>query len=226
MPTPLHLSNAHPSGRADVTGQADSAPGLRPEQLFAKLERFPKNLELRSLRPEDRIALMRTVDRCTPATRQDRFHEPISALPLGWARRMCRVTPKRVAVGAVVEAVQHRLFGSGGAALGAPCDDEIVALAQIEQEDGGAELAVLVEDSYHRLGLGRVVVMAALIDAAKMGVTTVHAHLLPGNEGIRRLLTSLELPVVHGHDDGKERWSVDISEFAVDAPGGTGLRGT
>ena len=69
-------------------------------------------------------------------------------------------------------------------------------------------------------------VMAALVEAAKTGITTVHAHLLPENQGIRRLLWSLQLPVARGHDDGKERWSVNISELTVDTSPVPGVRGT
>lgn len=137
VPTPPSLLNLGIPRPVDLTEPAQGAPGLRPEQFFAELDRLPKDVDLRWRSQEDRHALICTADRCSSATRQDRFHEPIGALPPGWARRICRITPERVAVAAVVEAVEHRLSGTAGTALGAPCDDEIVALAQVPVRQAG-----------------------------------------------------------------------------------------
>lgn len=52
---------------------------------------------------------------------------------------------------------------------------------------------------------------AALSEAARNGIGRVKAHLLADNDGVRRLLSSLDLPLRRGHDDGKECWTVDIS---------------
>ena len=171
-------------------------------------------LKLRSLTVDDRHALGRTVDRCTPATRYARFHEALPSLPLGWARRICQPGNGRVVVAAVVEAAGHVLADDGGAALGAPYEDELVGIAQVEPAFGGAELAVFVEDAYHRRGLGGLLVRAALTEAADGGIRVVKAHVLPGNDPIERLLTSLDLPVRAGHDDGKVCWTVEISGLA------------
>ena len=70
----------------------------------------------------------------------------------------------------MVEGIDHRLADQPDAALGAPFDDEVLALDQVEPEVGGAELAVLVEDAYQRTGLGLVVVCAALVEVARSGV--------------------------------------------------------
>jgi GNAT superfamily N-acetyltransferase len=158
--------------------------------------------------------LIRTVDRCAPDTRYARFHEVLPSLPIGWARRICQVDGGRVVVAAVVEAAGHVLSDDSGAVLGAPYEDEIAGIAQVEPGFGGAELAVLVEDSYHRRGLGGLLVRAALTEAADQGIRVVKAHVLPGNDPIERLLTSLDVPVQRGHDDGKVCWTVDISSLA------------
>lgn len=185
--------------------------GVRPGLLTSGLEGLPVGIRLRVLSLEDRDALIRMVDRCSPESRCARFHEPLSALPMGWARRICKVTAPRVVVAAVVEGIHHRQADQPGAPLGVPYEDEIVALAQVEPEVGGAELAILVEDSYQRTGLGLLVVCAALSVAAGNGVDRVKAHILPNNDGIRRLMSSLGLPLRYGHDDGKECLTVDIS---------------
>ncbi len=185
-----------------------------PAALVDGLPALPLGIRLRYLSPADKEALVRMVDRTSPQSRQGRFHEPLAALPPGWARAISNVTGRRVAVAAVVEGIDHRLANQPDAALGAPFDDEVVALAQVEPEVGGAELAVLVEDAYQRTGLGLVVVCVALVEVARSGVPRVRAHILPGNDGIRRLLSALELPVRRGHDDGKECWTLDISSLS------------
>ncbi len=171
-------------------------------------------ITFRALNEPDMHALIRTVDRSSPGSRRARFHEPLSSLPLGWARRICRAATDRVAVAAVVRSHQHHLWKVSGAAMGDPADDEIVALAQVEPGVGAGELAILVEDSYQREGLGRLVVTAALTAAAVRGTTQVHAHLLPDNDGIQRLLEALELPLVRRQRDTKLIWTMDCSVLA------------
>lgn len=215
MSIALSLLDAFPM--LPPTALAADRGGLRPDLLIDGLERLPSGLRLRSLCAQDRDALIRTVDRCSPQSRQDRFHEPLPTLPIGWARSICRVTGRRVVVAAVVEGIDHRQATQLGASLGAPYDEEIVALAQVEPEPGGAELTILVEDAYQRVGLGVLVVCAALTEAARKGIPKVKAHILPDNEGIRRLLSSLDLPTRRGHDDGKECWTLDISHLGAAA---------
>ncbi len=209
MSVALSLLEAFPA--LPRTALAADQGGLRPDLLSQELEGLPRGLRLRALALDDAGALVRTVDRCSAKTRQDRFHEPLPSLPASWARRICRADGRRVVIAAVVEGIDHRQADQPGATLGAPYDDEVVALAQVEPEHGGAELAILVEDSYQRAGLGLLLVCAALTEAARNGLTRVRAHTMPDNEAIRRLLSSLELPTRRGHDDGKECWTVDLS---------------
>jgi RimJ/RimL family protein N-acetyltransferase len=210
----LSLLGALPS--LPSSALAANGGGVRPELLLDELRGLPAEIRLRSLSEEDRHALVRMVDRSSPASRQARFHEPLTALPPGWARTICRVAGSRVVVAAVVEGISHRQADQPGAALGAPYDDEIVALAQVEPDVGGrGELAILVEDSYQRSGLGLIVLCAALAEAARLGVRRVKAYMLPDNDGIRALLSSLDLPIRRGHDDGKECWTIDIAGIAA-----------
>jgi GNAT superfamily N-acetyltransferase len=175
-----------------------------------------ESLTVRALTVEDRHALVRTIDRCSPDTRYARFHMPVPVLTPGWARTICQPAGKRVALAVVVEAAGHRLADEPGVSLGSPYEDEIVAVAQVEPEvDGGAELAVLVEDAYHRTGLGSRLVRAVLTEAAANGFRTLRAHVLPDNDAIRQLLLSLDLPVERGYDDGKVCWTIDISGLAA-----------
>jgi GNAT superfamily N-acetyltransferase len=195
-----------PRARAAADRQAVRGP-VRRHPLHG-------GLRLRPVTVADRDALVRTVDRSSAATREARFHEALPALPLGWARRMCQPAPDRVVVAAVVEGAGHALSDDGAVSLGAPFDDEIVGLAQVEPDFGGAELTVFVEDAYHRRGIGGVLVRAALAEAAGLGIRTVKAHVLPDNDPIHRLLTALDLPLRQGHDDGKVCWTVDITGLA------------
>jgi GNAT superfamily N-acetyltransferase len=190
-----------------VAPRARTAPERRRHPLHG-------GVRLRPVTVDDRDALIRTVDRCSAATRQARFHEALPSLPLGWARRLCTPAPGRVVVAAVVESAGHVLADDADVALGAPFEDEIVGLGQIEPDYDGAELTVFVEDAYHRRGLGGLLVRAALGEAAGLGLRTVTAHVLPDNDPISRLLSGLELPTRQGHDDGKVCWTVDISGLA------------
>lgn len=196
-----HLSCSHTGGRAGA-GHC-----LAPVQVDGHVAQ----IRLRTLSVEDTDALVRTVERCSPDSRRARFHEALSTLPVGWARTICKVDDRRVVVAAVVEGLHHRLADELTASLGAPYEDEIVALVQIEPDVGGAELAILVEDAYQRSGVGSLVLCAALAEAARNGTNRIKAHILPDNDGIRRLLTSTDLPVRRGHDDGKECWFLDTS---------------
>jgi GNAT superfamily N-acetyltransferase len=209
MSVALSLLEAFPA--LPRTALAADHGGVRADVISDQLVRVPHGLRLRSLSLGDADALVRTVDRCSAKTRQDRFHEPLTSLPSSWARRICVPDGRRVVIAAAVEGIDHRQANQPGAILGAPYDDEIVALAQVEPEAGSAELVILVEDSYQRAGLGVLLVCAALSEAARNGLTRVRAHIMPENEGIQRLLSVLELPTRRGHDDGKECWTLDIS---------------
>jgi GNAT superfamily N-acetyltransferase len=199
-PSLLEPLGTLPRARVDDDGAATRPGALRD------------GLTLRALTVEDREALVRTVARCSSDTRYARFHTAVPVLTPGWARAMCQPAGKRVAVGVVVESAGHRLADEPGVSLGSPCGDEIVALAQVEPEvDGSAELAVLVEDAYHRTGLGAMLVRAALTEAARNGLRSVRAHVLPDNDAIRQLLLSLDLPVKRGYDDGKICWTIEIA---------------
>ena len=213
MSVALSLLDAFPA-LPDTALAADSG-GVPAGLLSDKLKGLSAGVRLRALSEDDIDALVRMVDRCSPETRCARFHEPLSSLPVGWARKICRITGSRVVVAAVVEGIGHRQADEASASLGAPYEDEIVAFAQIEPEVGGAELAILVEDSYQRAGLGVLVLCAVLSEAARVGVQRVKAHTMPDNDGIRRLLSSADLPLRRGHDDGKECWTVDISRLAT-----------
>lgn len=213
MSVVLSLLEAFP--RLPLAALAAHRGGVHASLLSDELRGLPAGIRLRSLSEDDTDALVRMVDRCSDESRHARFHEPISALPLGWARKICKVAGGRVVVAAVVEGIGHNQADQPGASLGMPYEDEIVALAQVEPEVGGAELSILVEDSYQRGGLGMLVLCAVLSEAARNGVQRVNAHILPGNAGIRRLLSSADLPMRRGHDDGKECWTVDISCLAA-----------
>jgi len=68
---------------------------------------------------------------------------------------------------------------------------------------------VLVEDIYQQTVLGLFVASAALTTAATSGFAMV-AHTCTRQPAIRRLLSSLEMPLTIGHDDTKECWALDV----------------
>jgi RimJ/RimL family protein N-acetyltransferase len=73
--------------------------------------------------------------------------------------------------------------------------DRIVGHLCVEPESSAqAEIALVVDPEFQGRGIGRAMVRDAVAWARRDGIRTLTASMLVGNEPIRRLLTSLELP--------------------------------
>ena len=97
-----------------------------------------------------------------------------------------------------------------------PHDGSIVAHASV-QPDGcdGGEVAFVVADEYQRLGLGRLLVGAAVRLARGLGLGTVQATLLADNAPMRHLLRSAGIPVLSDRlDAGTEEIVLDLARAA------------
>jgi GNAT superfamily N-acetyltransferase len=131
----------------------------------------------RPVQPDDAALFGRLWPRLSPDTVYRRFHSPLHDLPPETVRRLVTVDhDQREAVAAVV----------GG---------EVVGVARYDRSPGDpatAEFAILVEDAWQGIGLGRQLLVELVDLAASRGVRTLTATVQPDNERviglIRRLL--------------------------------------
>jgi ribosomal protein S18 acetylase RimI-like enzyme len=130
----------------------------------------------RPVRPADQTLFCRLWERLSPETVYRRFHAPVHTLPEESVRRLVTVDHDlREAVVAVV----------GG---------EVVGIARYDRpldDPSIAEVAVLVEDAWQGVGLGRQL-LAELTDlAARRGVRRLTATVQPDNAAVLGLVRRL-----------------------------------
>jgi GNAT superfamily N-acetyltransferase len=131
----------------------------------------------RPVQPDDDVLFRRLWPRLSPETVYRRFHSPIHGLPTETVQRLVTVDhDRREAVAAIV----------GG---------EVVGVARYDRsptDPATAEFAILVEDAWQGMGLGRQLLTELVELAAARGVATLKATVQRDNERviglIRRLL--------------------------------------
>jgi len=131
----------------------------------------------RPVHPDDVVLFRRLWPRLSPDTVYRRFHSPLHSLPHEAVERLVTVDhDRREAVAAMV----------GG---------EVVGVARYDRSPGDpttAEFAILVEDAWQGVGLGRQLLSELLVLAAARGVRSLTATVQPDNDRviglIRRLL--------------------------------------
>ena len=152
---------------------------------------------VRRIRAADAAALQRLVRRSSDRSIELRFFGPMKELSDEMAGRFADVDGKdRFAL----------------VALDPQDPDEIVAVVRYAREEGidGAEYAALIEDRFQGKGLG-IALTRRLIEAArKNGIGHLYALVLRENEGMLRLLRSLDLPERVRWQDGAERVEIEL----------------
>jgi len=135
----------------------------------------------RPVRPEDQPLFCRLWERLSPETVYRRFHAPVRALPDESVRRLVTVDhDAREAVVAVV----------GG---------EVVGVARYDRSPAdptAAEFAVVVEDDWQDVGLGRQLLTELTRLAAARGVRVLTATVQADNDRVLSLVRRL-LPGAH-----------------------------
>ena len=134
-------------------------------------------VQTRPVQPDDRVLFYRLWGRLSPTTVYRRFHSPLHDLPPETVRRLVTVDhDRREAVAAIV----------GG---------EVVGVARYDRSPDDpttAEFAILVEDAWQGMGLGRQLLTELVALAAARGIATLTATVQRDNERviglIRRLL--------------------------------------
>lgn len=154
---------------------------------------------VREIRSGDAKALQRLFGRLSERTVEMRYFGPMKQLSDKQARRF-----------AEVDGVERYAL----VALDPKDENEIVAVVRYDRSGdagGSAEYAALVEDRMQGLGLGLGLTRALIETARDKGVEKLHAHVLPNNTPMLKLLRSLGLPEKVHWQDGAERVDIELS---------------
>lgn len=139
---------------------------------------------LRSLRPSDQRALRAWFCQISPESRYLRLHGHVSDLPAALWRYLTTVDGQdHVAVVAYAGRRRARMVG-------------VARLIRLVDHPDTAEVAFLVSDDMQRRGVGRLLLEALLASAQPRGIRAFHAHVLPSNHAVRRLLAVPALELV------------------------------
>src|SRR3954453_1020388 len=137
----------------------------------------------RPMRADDDVRLERMWPRLSPETVYRRFHSPLRRLPSATVRFLVEV--------------DHDLREAVVAEIG----DEVVGVARYDRspaDPGTAEFAVVVEDAWQGVGLGRQLLTELIALATCRGVRRLTATVQMDNDRmvwlIRRLLPDSRLP--------------------------------
>jgi GNAT superfamily N-acetyltransferase len=159
----------------------------------------------RPIEPADERRLVRLWPRLSGDTVYRRFHSPLRGLPRAAVHRLAVVDhDRREALVAVV----------GG---------EVVGVARYDREPGDpsrAEFALLVEDAWQGIGLGRQLLLELTALAAARGVATLTATVQADNDRMVWLLRRLLPHAAVTADDGDGVWTVTSPLTRTPAPAG------
>ena len=141
----------------------------------------------RPVRPDDLRAFVRLWPRLSAETRYRRFHSPVRRLPMSAVRRLVRV--------------DHDLRDALVAVIGG----EVVGVARYDRspaDPASAEFAVVVEDAWQGVGLGRQLLQELIDLAARRGVRQLTATVQADNERVLGLVGRLLPAATAESDDG------------------------
>ncbi|GAA3235753.1 bifunctional GNAT family N-acetyltransferase/acetate--CoA ligase family protein [Nonomuraea helvata] len=139
---------------------------------------------VRPLRPADRAALHKLVDRSSERSAYLRFF-----------------TGGRSTAHAYIDRITGDTYA--GRARVADLHGRLVAVAEyIPIDEGRAELGILLDDAVHGHGLGTLLLEHLAVDAAEHGVRELVADVLAENRPMIRVLHDLGLPVGQHFEDG------------------------
>ena len=143
-------------------------------------------VDTRPVRPDDGPLFCRLWDRLSPETVHRRFHAPLRSPPAG-AHRLVEV--------------DHDLREALVAVVGG----EVVGVARYDRsptDPGTADVAVVVEDAWQGVGIGRQLLAELTALAGRRGVRRLTADVQTDNDRmvglIRRLLPGALLTPAHG----------------------------
>ena len=152
----------------------------------------PADIRVRPMLREDAAALDEIFDGLSEHSRYLRYHAGTPALTARMRRTLLDVDGRRhlARVAETVANGRRRAIG--------------VARA-LDLGGGCAELAVEVVDDWHRRGVGTLLLRAVRDEAFRVGYVELHAHVLPANRAMLRLLSQLSDDVMVDRVDGTLR---------------------
>lgn len=139
-------------------------------------------IEIRGLNRQDAPLLAAHLKRLPPEARQSRFHAGINDQ--------------------AIEDYVGRIDWHTTYVFGAMIDDMPCAVAELVPDTGRgeAEIAVSVEPGYQHLGLGRLLILAAMLAARHLGLKQLVLTYQNSNRGMRALLQEMGgTPIADGH---------------------------
>jgi RimJ/RimL family protein N-acetyltransferase len=110
--------------------------------------------------------------------------------------------------------------GRPGSAVVATSGPEMVGHAMwapMTDAPGMGEVGVVVADHRRRRGIGIQLVSAVLADAQRAGIHTLEALVLPGNEGMHRLIRCLLPHLAPEPDEDLLRYRMALADYATRA---------
>jgi RimJ/RimL family protein N-acetyltransferase len=188
---------AHPEDRKELVDRAKEAHILYPDQIFLEesshlypshimREQTFKNetrVRFRALRPSDEEQMRRLFYRFSDEAVYYRFFSPIAAMP--HARMQQYVN------------IDYRSALSIVGLVGDPGTGEIIAEGRFAGEPGNpwADLAFIVEDRYHGLGIATYMFELLVELARERGLKGFTADVLGTNKPMLRVIEKVGLPV-------------------------------
>jgi GNAT superfamily N-acetyltransferase len=150
----------------------------RQSSLYELSQEATMDIQLptRPIRPDDEARFYRLWPRLSRDTVYRRFHSPLHRLPPATVHHLVEV--------------DHDLREAVVAEVG----DEVVAVARYDRsplDPSTAEFAVLVEDAWQGVGLGRQLILQLIRLAAERGVRTLTATVQADNDRMLGLLRRL-----------------------------------
>ena len=130
----------------------------------------------RPVRPDDNVLFRRMWPRLSRETVYRRFHAPVHRLPVETVRRLVEV--------------DHHLREAVVAVVGG----EVVGVARYDRspaDPATAEFAIVVEDAWQGMGVGRQLLTELVALAAERGVDVLTATVQPDNDRVISLIRRL-----------------------------------
>jgi acetyltransferase len=178
----LHQSVTRSSSTARPNLMAGDGPPARIVRL-----KDGRPVALRVARSEDVSAVQQFVRGLSERSRRNRFFAPVRELSPDQLERVTRTRlPSELAlVGETMDGAQPRIVAMAQYAVCEPLD---------------AEFAVVVDDAWHRQGLGIQLLGALAEHAARVGFSAFTGFVLPDNWPMLALLARLDCELVTDRD--------------------------